>query len=42
MHPGTFPNDWVAPSGMKEDGYPPTSEFLLSSINVLDSAELKS
>ena len=41
MHPGTFPNDWVAPSGMEEDGYPSTSDHMLSSINVLDSAELK-
>ena len=41
MHPGTFPNDWVAPSGMEEDGYPSTSYLMLSSINTLDSAELK-
>ena len=41
MYPGTFPNYWVAPSGMKEDGYPSTSDIMLSSINVLDSAELK-
>ena len=41
MHPGTFPNDLVAPSGMEEDGYPSTSDLMLSSINILDSAELK-
>ena len=41
MHPGTFPNDWDAPSGMEEDGYPSTSDHMLSSINVLDSAKLK-
>ena len=41
MHPGTFPNDWVVPSGMEEDGYPSTSDLMLSSINILDSAELK-
>ena len=41
MYPGTFPNDWVAPSGMKEDGHPSTLDFMLSSINILDSTELK-
>ena len=41
MYPGTFPNDCVALSGMEEDGYSSTSDLTLSSINVLDSAELK-
>ena len=41
IHPGTFPIDWVAPSGMDEDGYPSTSDLMLLSINVLDSAKLK-
>ena len=41
MHPGTFPNNWVAPSGMEEDGYPSTSKSMLSSTNVLNTAELK-
>ena len=21
MHPGTFPTDWMKPSGIEEDGY---------------------
>ena len=41
MHPGTFPNDWGAPSGMQEDGYSSILNLMMSSINVLDSAELK-
>ena len=41
MHPGTFPNDWVTPSSIEEDGYPSTSDSMLSSISVLDCAELK-
>ena len=41
MYPGTFPNDWVAPSGMEEDGYLSTSNSVLSSIKSLDNAELK-
>ena len=41
MHPGTFPNNWVAPSGMEEDGYPSTSKSMLSSTNVLNTDELK-
>ena len=41
MHPGTFSNDWIALSGMEEDEYLSTSDPMLSSINFLDSAELK-
>ena len=41
MHLGNISNDWVAPSAMEEDEYPSTSDLMLSSINVLDSAELK-
>ena len=36
-----IPNDWVVPSGMEEDGYVSISDLIMSSKNVLDSAELK-
>ena len=41
MHPGTFPTDWVKPSGMEEDGYCKTDPTMLSSMDVLESGELK-
>ena len=41
MHPGTFPTDWVKPSGMEEDGYCKTVPTMLSSMDVLESGELK-
>ena len=41
MHPGTFPTDWVKPSGMEENGYCKTVSAMLSSIDVLESRELK-
>ena len=41
MHLGNISNDWVAPSAMEEDEYPSTSDLMLSSINVLDSAEFE-
>ena len=41
MHPGTFPTDWVKPSGMEEDGYCNTVSTMLSSADVLESGELK-
>ena len=41
LHPGLFPFDWVKPSGMLKDGYPPTSKDMLSSLNVLKISELK-
>ena len=39
MHQGTFPTDWVKPSGMEEDGYCKTVSTMLSSMNVLESGE---
>ena len=41
MHQGTFPTDWVKPSGMEEDGYCKTVSTMLSSMDVLESGELK-
>ena len=41
MHPGTFPTDWVKPSGMEEDGYCKIVLTMLSSMDVLESGELK-
>ena len=38
MYPGTFPKIWVVPSGIEEDEHPSTSNSMLSSIHVLDSA----
>ena len=41
MHPGTFPTDWVKPNGMEEGGYCKTIPTMLTSMDVLDSGELK-
>ena len=41
MYPGTFLTDWVKPSGMEEDGYCKTDPTMLSSMDVLESGELK-
>ena len=41
MHPGIFPTEWVKPNGMKEDGYCKTVPTMLSSMDVLESGELK-
>ena len=41
MHPRTFPTDWVKPSGMEDDGYCKTVPTMLSSMDVLESGELK-
>ena len=41
MRPGTFPTDWVKPSGMEEDGYCKTVPKMLTSMDALESGELK-
>ena len=41
MYPGTFPTDWVKPSGMEEDGYCKTVLRMLTFMGVLESGELK-
>ena len=41
MHPGTFPTDWVKHSGMEEDGYCKTVPTMLTSMDFLESGELK-
>ena len=41
MYTGTFPTDWVKPSGMEEDGYCKIGPTMLSSMDDLVSGELK-
>ena len=41
MHPGTFPTDWMKPSGIEEDEYYNTVPTMLTSMDVLESGELK-
>ena len=41
MHPGTFPTDWVKPSGMEENRYCKNVPTMLTSMNILDIGELK-
>ena len=41
IHPGTFPTDWVKLSGIEKDRYCKTVPTMLSSMNVLESGELK-
>ena len=41
MYPGTFLTDWVNPSGMEEDGYCKTVPTMLTSMDFLESGELK-
>ena len=41
MYPEIFPTDWVKSSGIEEDGYYKTVPTMLSSIDVLESGELK-
>ena len=41
MNTGSFPNALVKPSGLKGDGHSKTFEFILSSIDILNSNELK-
>ena len=41
MYPGKFPTDWVKLSDMEVNGYCKTGPTMLSSMDVLESGELK-
>ena len=41
MYPGIFPTGWVKPSGIEENGYCKTVPTMLTSMEVLESDELK-
>ena len=41
MYPGTFPTDWVKPSGMEKDGYCKNVPKMLTSMDILESGKLK-
>ena len=41
MRPEAFPTDWIKPNGIEEDGYCMTIPAILTSMDILESGELK-